>query len=67
MAILHDLNLAATYADRVLVLHRGRVLAHGAPAAVLARDTIIAGFAVNAQVLRHPLTEGILIATAAMR
>lgn len=67
VAILHDLNLAATYADRVLVLHRGRVLAQGAPSVVLVPETIVAGFGVDARALRHPLTEGILIATAAMR
>ncbi|MCC7041558.1 MAG: heme ABC transporter ATP-binding protein [Burkholderiales bacterium] len=64
-AILHDLNLAATYADRVVVLHQGRVLAQGAPGAVLQPATIAAGFGVAAQVLRHPITGGILIATAA--
>jgi len=65
LAILHDLNLAATYADRVVVLHQGRVLAQGAPGDVLQPATIAAGFGVTAQVLRHPLTGGLLIATAA--
>jgi len=32
LAILHDVNLAARYADRVLVLARGRVAAVGTPA-----------------------------------
>jgi iron complex transport system ATP-binding protein len=32
---LHDLNLAARYADRVLVLHRGRLVAQGEPGSVL--------------------------------
>ena len=66
LAILHDLNLAATYADRVVVLHRGRMLAQGAPGDVLQPATIAAGFGVAAQVLRHPLTGGLLIATAAV-
>lgn len=35
IAILHDLNLAARFADRVVVLHRGRVAATGTP-----RETI---------------------------
>uniref|UniRef100_UPI001FCC9CCF heme ABC transporter ATP-binding protein n=1 Tax=Methylobacterium sp. B34 TaxID=95563 RepID=UPI001FCC9CCF len=35
VAILHDLNLAAAYADRLLVLDGGRLVAGGRPAEVL--------------------------------
>ncbi|MBC9733421.1 ABC transporter ATP-binding protein [Nocardioides marmotae] len=35
VVILHDLNLAASYCDRVALLHRGRVVAAGTPAHVL--------------------------------
>ncbi|WP_298967346.1 heme ABC transporter ATP-binding protein [uncultured Methylobacterium sp.] len=42
VAILHDLNLAAAYADALLVMQDGRLVARGAPAAVL-RDEVIAG------------------------
>lgn len=35
LAVLHDLNLAAGFADRLLVLSRGRVAADGTPGAVL--------------------------------
>lgn len=67
VAILHDLNLAAEYAERIVVMQAGRVLAQGTPAEVLDAATIARGFAVQARVLRHPLTAGILVATAAMR
>ena len=40
VAILHDLNLAAMFADHVLVMHRGRVAASGAPRKVLS-DSLI--------------------------
>ena len=40
MIITHQLNLAARFADRVLLLSRGRVAAEGPPAAVLTRDTL---------------------------
>ena len=37
IVVLHDLNLAARYADRFVVVHEGRVAADGAPAAVVTR------------------------------
>lgn len=49
---LHDLTLAAEYADALLLLHRGRLVAHGPPGAVLTAATIAATFAVNARVDR---------------
>lgn len=47
---LHDLTLAAEYADRVLVLHSGGVVAHGRPADVLTPETIARAFAVTARI-----------------
>jgi iron complex transport system ATP-binding protein len=35
VAILHDLNLTAMFADHVGVMHRGRLVAAGKPASVL--------------------------------
>lgn len=42
VAILHDLNLAAAYADALIVMREGRIVARGAPAAVL-NDALVAG------------------------
>ncbi len=38
IAILHDLNLTAMYADRIFVMHRGRLAATGSPKDVLRDD-----------------------------
>ena len=54
LAILHDLNLAALYADRVLMLSGGRVSAYGTPGEVLVAETIEAAFGHPVTVLRHP-------------
>ena len=44
LAVLHDLNLAAMYADRIVALHHGRLAAAGTPEAVLTDKTIHAVF-----------------------
>lgn len=64
VAVLHDLNLAALYADRVAILHKGRLLACGPPSEVLDTDRIERAFAVAARVMAHPLRPSPLIATA---
>ncbi|MEW9836018.1 heme ABC transporter ATP-binding protein [Mesorhizobium marinum] len=40
VAILHDLNLTAMFADRIVMMHRGRLAAAGAPREVLRDDLI---------------------------
>jgi iron complex transport system ATP-binding protein len=40
LVITHRLNLAARYADRLVLLHRGRVVAEGTPTDVLARERL---------------------------
>jgi iron complex transport system ATP-binding protein len=54
VAVLHDLNLAARYADRVVLLRAGRVHALGRVDAVLHAANIAACFDVEAIVLPHP-------------
>jgi iron complex transport system ATP-binding protein len=40
VAVLHDLNLAAAACDRLVVMSRGRIVAEGAPAAVLTAERV---------------------------
>lgn len=62
LAALHDLSLAAGYADHVIVLASGRVQAAGAPADVLTPALIREVWGVEAEVLEHPATGRPLIA-----
>ena len=61
-AALHDLSLAAGYADHVVALAAGRVVAEGAPAEVLTPDLIREVYRVEATVLTHPVTRRPIIA-----
>ncbi|GAB3211113.1 ABC transporter ATP-binding protein [Marinactinospora endophytica] len=56
LAVLHDLNLAALFCDRLYVVDHGRVVAAGTPAAVLTPDLLAEVYRVQADVALHPLT-----------
>ena len=56
LVALHDLNLAATYCDRLYVLAGGRVIGSGPPEEVLDPDLIGTVFGVRAQRTLHPIT-----------
>jgi iron complex transport system ATP-binding protein len=57
--VLHDLNQAARYCGRVVVLREGEVYADGLPAEVLTPQTLRDVFGVEARVMQSP--EGALI------
>jgi len=51
LAVVHDLALAARFADRVLVMQDGRIVAHGTPAETLDPARIAEVFGVETQML----------------
>lgn len=53
---LHDLTLAAEFADRVMILHQGRIIADAPPAQALSEVTIARAFDVSARVDRTGVT-----------
>jgi iron complex transport system ATP-binding protein len=63
VVVLHDLTLAARWADRVIVLSGGRTLAEGAPEDVLTPELLAAAYAAHFEVLRA--AGGLVIAPAA--
>ncbi|MCU1425314.1 MAG: putative transporter ATP-binding protein [Microbacteriaceae bacterium] len=55
--VLHDLNLAARYADHLVALAGGRVYAEGEPAAVLTEDVVRVVFGIESRVITDPTSE----------
>lgn len=55
LVILHDMNLAARWCDRLLLLNAGRAIAQGTPAQVLTAANLHLAYGINAQVIAHPL------------
>lgn len=53
LVILHDLNLAAQYADKILILQNGRKIAFDTPKKVLNKENIRDVFGVEAYITRH--------------
>ena len=56
LAVLHDLNLAGAYADRVLVMSQGEVVAAGTPEEALRPELLSAVFHQEVIVIPHPQT-----------
>ncbi len=63
VAIIHDLNLAAAYADRILLLANGQTVACGHPAEVLTSETLSETYQLQMQVIEHPFRDGPLVLT----
>jgi iron complex transport system ATP-binding protein len=61
LAVLHDLELAAAYATRVVLVDGGRVVAEGTPEGVFTADRLSAVYAHPIEVLRHPRSGNLLI------
>ena len=54
--VLHDLNLAARYSDRLVAMHGGRLYAHGRPEEVLNEAVIQSVFGLRSRVIRDPIS-----------
>jgi iron complex transport system ATP-binding protein len=53
VAIMHDLTLAARFADIIVLLHQGKIEAFGPPETVLTEARLAAIFGIRARVLRQ--------------
>lgn len=61
VVVLHDLALAAAWADRMVMIAGGRVRAQGAPAEVLTPDLVHEVYQQPVLIHRHPVTGDLLV------
>jgi iron complex transport system ATP-binding protein len=54
--VLHDLNLAARYADHLVAMREGRIVAAGPPREVITEDCVRDVFAMECRVVEDPVT-----------
>jgi len=52
--VLHELSLAAAYADHLVMMYEGKIVHAGAPADIFTADTIKQVFDLNAKVIHDP-------------
>lgn len=67
LATMHDLNLAALFFERIVVLSGGRIVADGAPDVVLTPELVARVFGVDVTVIAHPTGPVPLIAPRRIR
>lgn len=56
VAVLHDLNQAARYADRIVAMRDGNIVAQGAPVDVVTAEVIRSVFDLACQVMTDPVS-----------
>jgi cobalamin transport system ATP-binding protein len=54
LSAMHDLTLASQYAERVLLIDDGRLVADGSPQAVLTEERVARHYAASVRVIEHP-------------
>lgn len=52
--VLHDLNLTALYADKILLIHEGKLVAKGTPTEVLTTENLTRWYQADLGVTLHP-------------
>lgn len=63
IVITHDLNLAAEFADEIILLEKGRILANGSPEKVLTEENLQAIFGVKVLLDKNPVSKNVRITT----
>ncbi|HET7684336.1 MAG TPA: ABC transporter ATP-binding protein [Marmoricola sp.] len=65
--VLHELNLAARYADHLVALAQGRVVAEGTPHQVITEDCVRAVFGIDSRVIADPVSNTPMVVPVSRR
>lgn len=61
IVVLHDLNLAAQFADKILLMKSGKVSAYGTPQDVFTAENISEAYSFPCTICDHPITNNPMI------
>jgi iron complex transport system ATP-binding protein len=61
MIVLHDLNLACRYADHIIAMKAGRIVAEGEPSAIITAEAVSDVFGLECAVIPDPVSETPLV------
>lgn len=64
LAVLHELNIAAMYADRICLMRAGAIVALEPPARALTRDRVREVFDLDVHVIAHPARDCLQVVPA---
>jgi iron complex transport system ATP-binding protein len=64
IATFHDLNLAARFSRKLMLINKGEVIAYGRPDAVLTNDNLKQAFKMKLEVRKNPKTGKLRIVNA---
>lgn len=65
--VLHDLNLAIRYSDRLVVMSQGALVAQGTPSEVISPELLLDVFGLEARVIDDPVSDRPLIVPVGTR
>lgn len=57
IAVLHDLNLAATFSDEIILINHGQVIDRGAPWQVINKENIKNVYNLSVEVIENPISK----------
>jgi len=61
IVVLHDLNMAANFADKVLLMEKGKAISYGTPENVFVPEIISNAYNFPCTICKHPVNQNPMI------